>query len=204
MENLRDDDYRTDDDGYSYCDDCYSDRYVSCASSGYEVLREDAIEIDHIHLPYSRREHDHHSPYDYEVTSSYYHEDHVSDDAYCVDGEWYSLQNPIISIGENRETAQICTSPMHIRTARHRSTGHDRTIRSLTNDEKARMMDVLYQDPHSNTPTIDFDGDHEDSAIILPTLIFHRTNVLIMIDVTADFDALLKSLSEQIKNELEG
>ena len=50
----------------------------------------------------------------------------------------------------------------------------------------------------------DFEGDHEDSAIILPTLNFSRSNVLIMIDVTADFDALLKSLSEQIKNELEG
>lgn len=93
---------------------------------------------------------------------------------------------------------------MHIRTARHESTGHDRTIRSLTNDEKARMMDVLYQDPHSSIPTIDFEDGHEDSAIILPTLIFNRANVLIMIDVTADFDALLKSLSEQIKNELEG
>ena len=94
---------------------------------------------------------------------------------------------------------------MDIRTARNRSSvNHTMQIRSLTEDEKARMMDVLYQDPHSGVPTIDFEGDHEDSAIILPTLNFSRSNVLIMIDVTADFDALLKSLSEQIKNELDG
>lgn len=204
-ENLRGDDYRTDYDGYIYCEHCYDDRYVCCAASGYEVLREDAIELDYIRLPLSRRGHDHHSPFDYQVMSSYYHEDNVSDDAYCVDGEWYSLEHPIISIRENRMNAQIYTGPMDIRTARNRSSvNHTMQIRSLTEDEKARMMDVLYQDPHSGVPTIDFEGDHEDSAIILPTLNFSRSNVLIMIDVTADFDALLKSLSEQIKNELEG
>jgi len=204
-ENLRGDDYRTDDDGYSYCDECYNDRYVTCEASDWEVLREDAIEVNHIYVPFSRREHDHHSPYDYETTFNYYHEDHVSDEAYCVDGEWYSLQIPIIAIRKNPVTAQICTEPMHIREARRRSSeNHTMQMRSLNNTEKARMMDVLYQNPHSNTPTIDFEGDHEDTTLILPTLTHCRTNVLIMIDVDADFDALLKSLSEQMKNELEG
>lgn len=94
---------------------------------------------------------------------------------------------------------------MSIGIARNRvSENHTMQMRSLNNAEKARMMDVLYQDPHSNVPTIDFESEHEDTTLLLPTLIHGHTSVLIMIDVNADFDALLKSLSEQIKNELEG
>lgn len=204
-DNLRGEDWRTDDNGYTYCDECYNDRYVRCEVSAYELTYEDAVHVDHISVSYRCRTQDHFGPHDYNVTVSHYHEDHVSDDAYYCNGDWYSLHCPIISISQNQLTGQISTAPMSIGIARNRvSENHTMQMRSLNNAEKARMMDVLYQDPHSNVPTIDFESEHEDTTLLLPTLIHGHTSVLIMIDVNADFDALLKSLSEQIKNELEG
>ena len=71
------------------------------------------------------------------------------------------------------------------------------------------MMDVLYQDHDDCDPTINFDiYGYEDSPIKLPCLVSNgnsqlaRKNVLIMIEADANLDDLIKSLSEQIKNEL--
>jgi hypothetical protein len=81
-------------------------------------------------------------------------------------------------------------------------------LRALLPDEQLRMMAVLYDD---NVPTINFeDYEHEDSTIQVPYLLGNgnsqrtHANALIMIDASANIDDLIKSLSEQIKNELEG
>ena len=200
------DDVTYNDCGNGYCEDCYNAEYTRCAIDGDELLLEDAIEIDHCRFASTGGVSNvHQGPNDLRVRSDFYRVTNVGEHAYEVCGDWYSRLFPLMLVHHRPD--HMFVEPVTLHQCIRKERGG--TWRALLPDETRRMMDVLYQDQHDYAPTIDFeDYGYECSSIQVPCLVRNgnsqrvRANVLIMIEADANLDDLIKSLSEQIKNEL--
>ena len=192
--------------GNHYCDTCYSERYTSCRITGNELERESCIDIEHISLQHSADSSlGHFQASDFNSEVSHYEDDAACQHGYWVEGEYYSRLYPIMVISRFPNNIYVFPKSLHHCIVRSSpNNGRGGQLRSLNYAEICKVMDVLYPDHDSREPIIDCQDDSTIQVPILARGIRFRTSVLIMVDIDADVDDLIKSLSEQIKNELEG